>query len=161
VALPNRSQAEAIAARAAKFTLSLVALIVAILAGCGSDGGGNGTTPTGTAAAGNSTNETGEPAPDLSKSRPSRRDAEVQRNLERHLRQEAVVVAGGWTFADVEDVQVRGTQVTVETSLPPRRRDAAASLCLTARRFFLQGGQGQTAFDVVVAGRARATLGRC
>jgi hypothetical protein len=161
MAVPIGSQAEAIAARGARFTLALVALLMAIAAGCGDDGGGNGTTRAGTTAPGESTNEIGERAPDIAKSRPSRRDAEVQRNLERHLRQEAALVGGGWTFADVEDVQVRGTQVAIETSLPPRRRDAGASLCLAARRFFLQGGQGQTAFDVLISGRGRATLGRC
>ena len=70
-------------------------------------------------------------------------------------------MAGGWTVGDVEDVQVRGTRVAIKTGLPPRRRDAVLSLCLTARRFFLQGGQGQTAYDLVIAGRARETLGTC
>ena len=157
MALPIGSQAEAIAARAPRATLALAALLVAIVAGCGDDEGGAGTTQ----ADRNATNGIGEPAPDLAKSRPSRRDAETQRNLERHLKQEAAGVASGWTFADVEDVQVRSTRVPIKTSLPSRRRDAAASLCLAARRFFLQGGQGQTPYEVLIAGREGAALARC
>jgi hypothetical protein len=136
-------------------------LLVAIVAGCGGDDGATETTAPGTTPSGDSGRAVAEPAPDLAKSRPSRRDAEVQRNLERHLQQEAAVVSGGWTFGDVEDVQVRDTRVALKTGLPPRRRDAGLSLCLTARRFFLEGGQGQTAYDVVVAGRTGETLGRC
>jgi hypothetical protein len=154
MAVPLRTQAEAIA-RLAAIVLVLVVLLVA---GCGDD-----TTTRSTAEpSGTSTTETAEKAPDLGKeSRPSRRDTEVQRNLKRQLRQDAAVADGAWTFADVEDVQVRDTQVAIQTRLSPRRRDAAASLCLAVRRFFLKEGQGQTVFDVVVAGRARETLGRC
>ncbi|MGH2978659.1 MAG: hypothetical protein ACRDLQ_03360 [Solirubrobacterales bacterium] len=137
-----------------------MALLIAT-GGCGGGDGGTGTEPA-EPDLGTSEEASGEPAGDLAgESRPSRRDREVIRQLERHLRQEAVGVSGGWTFADVEDVQVRGTEVAIQTGLRPARRDAAASLCLAARRFFLEGGQGQTPYDVVVTGRQGAAFGRC
>ena len=135
-----------------------------LLAGCGGDGDDTtssapqGERPTAT------TNESApegipqEPAP---RSRPSRRDSELQRNLTRRLRQESLGGAAGWTAADVGDVRVRGTGVAIETRLRPARREAAAALCLTARREFLVGGQGQTPYDVVVAGRDGTTLAGC
>jgi len=135
---------------------------VLLVAGCGGDDKSTGSTEEQSGTSTTETTETTEQAPDLAReSRPSRRDAEVTRELERHLRQEAVGVASGWRFADVDDVQVRGTRVAIVTRLRPTRREAAGSLCLAARRFFLQGGQGQTAYGVVVAGRDGSALGRC
>ena len=148
----------------------VIVAVLGALAGCGGDDGGTVSTQSGPGAA-TSTEGSGrktgreEPGRELAgKGPPSRRDVQAKRELERALRQEALVGAGGvggWKFADVRDVRIRGTAVVIETRLGPRRRDAAASLCLAARRFFLQGGQGQTAYDVVVAGRAGSALGRC
>jgi hypothetical protein len=60
-------------------------------------------------------------------------------------------------------VLVRGSDVTIETGFGSKRAEAAASLCLAARRFFLKQGQGQvqTTYDIAVLGRAGATLARC
>ena len=137
-----------------------------LLAGCG--GGGDdaaSSAPQGERPATGTTTdqEAPEPIPQepAPQSRPSRRDSELQRDLTRRLRQESLGGAAGWTAADVEDVQVRGTGVAIETRLRPARREAAAALCLAARREFLVGGQGQTAYDVVVTGRDGATLAGC
>ena len=136
-----------------------------LLAGCGGDGDDTtSSAPQGERPSAATTNESApegipqEPAP---RSRPSRRDSELQRTLTRRLRQESLGGAAGWTAADVEDVRVRGTSVAIETRLRPARREAANALCLTARREFLVGGQGQTAYDVVVAGRDGEPLAGC
>lgn len=147
-------------------------LVGALLAlgGCGDDGGGQSTQAE--RNAGTTEGRAGQDAPaggaggarsqePASEARPSRRDVEMVRRLERHLRQQAAVESGGWTFADVEDVQVQGTGVLIETDLRPARRDAAASLCLTTRDFFLEGGQGQTPYQTLVTSRDGAALGRC
>jgi hypothetical protein len=121
------------------------------LAGCGGDenSGGAAKEPSGASAT-----QTTEPAPDIAaESKPSRRDAEVERDLERHLKQEAGL-ASGWTYADVEAVHVRGTRTVIETDLPPSRREAGASLCLAARRF-------SSTSDMTVTGAGRAIIGRC
>jgi hypothetical protein len=154
-----------------KAALLLLALLVAVAAGgCGGDDEGP-STPQGERNGGSSEESTpesgqpggyGRPAQNpAQESRPSRRDVEVNRQLERHLRQRAAGVSSGWRFADVEDVQVRGTSVAIQTRLGPARREAAASLCLAARRFFLQGGQSQTPYDVLVTGPDGSTLGMC
>ncbi len=78
---------------------------------------------------------------------------EVERDLKRHLKQEAGV-ASGWTYADVEAVHVRGTRTVIETDLPPSRREAGASLCLAARRF-------SSTSDLTVTGAGRTIIGRC
>jgi hypothetical protein len=144
----------------------LLAALVA-LGGCGdgdSEAGGSGDDTTTRqerdATAPQETTSTPEQAA-IEESPASRRDRELQRELERHLRQEAAGVSSGWTFADVEDVQVRATRVAIATRLRPARRDAAASLCLAARRFFLQGGQGQTPYDLLVTEPGGTALGRC
>jgi hypothetical protein len=147
MAVPVRPQAEAIARPSA----TAVALVVLVLAGCGGDQDSGGTTQE---RSGASDTQTPEPAPDLAaKSKPSRRDVEVERDLERHLKQEAGV-ASGWTYADVEAVHVRGTRTVIETDLPPSRREAGASLCLAARRF-------SSTSDMTVTGAGRAIVGRC
>jgi predicted small lipoprotein YifL len=158
VALPNRSQAEAIAAPALKALLVLVALVA--ISGCGDDD--TASTPTERDAP---TSAEDTRAPDreqlgFERAPRSRRDVEVERNLKRHLKQEAGV-ASGWTYADVEAVHVRGRRTVVETDLPPRRREAALSLCVAAHRFFLQGGQGQSTSGIIVTGAGRAIIGRC
>jgi hypothetical protein len=158
MALPNRSQAEAIAAPALKALVVLVAL--AAFSGCGDDD--TASTPTERDA---STTVEETRAPDRERSGieqapRSRRDVEVERNLQRHLK-EAAGVASGWTYADVEAVHVRGRRAVIETDLPPRRREAGASLCVAARRFFLQGGQGQNVSDMIVTGAGRTIIGRC
>jgi hypothetical protein len=84
---------------------------------------------------------------------------EAERSLKRHLKQEAGV-ASGWTYADVEAVHVRGRRTVIETDVPPRRREAGASLCLAARRFFQEGGQVPNT-ELVVTGTARTIIGRC
>ena len=93
--------------------------------------------------------------------RPTRRDTEVESQLERHLRQEAAGVASGWRFADVDAVHVRSTSVVIETRLGPGRREGATGLCLAARRFFEQGNQRQTPYDVLVRGRGDSALASC
>ena len=137
-----------------------------LLAGCGGDGDDPASTaPQGDRPSTGTT--TGEAAPERTpqdpapQSRPSRRDTELERDLTRRLRQKSLGGAAGWRSADVEDVRVRGTGVTVESRLGQARREAAASLCLTARREFLTGGQGQTAYDVVVTGRDGSALAGC
>ena len=93
---------------------------------------------------------------------PSRRDRALQRDLRRHLRQEGSTRSRGeWTYADVEDVRVRGRQVSISTVLGQHERGQAGSLCLAARRFFLAGGQGQTPFDVAVSTLAGTAVARC
>jgi hypothetical protein len=79
---------------------------------------------------------------------------EVERNLRRHLKQEAGL-AGGWTYADVEAVHVRGRRTVIETGLPPKRREAGLSLCVAARRFSAQ------ASEVIVTGSGRTIIGSC
>jgi hypothetical protein len=147
---------------------SVIAVLLAlIVAGCGGDGD-DATSPAqqGDRPSTATTTET-DAAPERApqetapESRPSRRDSELQRELIRRLRQESLGGAAGWRAADVRRVQVRGTSVTIQSRLGPARREAAAALCLTARRLFLTGGQGQTAYDVVVAGRDGSTLAGC
>jgi hypothetical protein len=84
----------------------------------------------------------------------SRRDVEMERDLRRHLKQEAAV-ASGWTYADVQAVHVRGRRTVVETDVPPRRREAGASICLAARRFYAR------ASEISVTGAGRTIIGRC
>ena len=129
----------------------VIALLALVLAGCGGDENSSGATEE---RGGASATRTTERAPDLeAKSKPSRRDAEVERDLERHLKEEASL-ASGWTYADVEAVRVRGTRTVIETDLPPGRREAGASLCLAARRF-------SSTSDTTVTGAGRAIIGRC
>jgi hypothetical protein len=138
--------------------------VALLLAGCGGDG--NDTT---TSAQPDSPPRTrSEPSPEqrlpqepAPESRPSRRDTEVQEGLARHLREESLGGAAGWRAADVGEVHVRATSVTIRTRLRPARRDAANALCLTARRYFLGGAQGQTAYDVLVTGRDSAPMAGC
>jgi hypothetical protein len=85
----------------------------------------------------------------------------VQRALARHLRDESLGGAAGWRAADVEEIHIRGTSVTIETRLRAARRDAAGALCLAARRYFAGGAQGQTAYDVLITGRDRAPVIGC
>jgi hypothetical protein len=137
----------------------LVALVA--ISGCGD--GDTASTPTERDASTTADEDTR--APDRERSGieqapRSRRDVEVERNLQRHLK-EAAGVASGWTYADVEAVHVRGRRAVIETDLPPRRREAGASLCVAARRFFLQGGQGQNVSDMIVTGTGRTIIGRC
>jgi hypothetical protein len=147
MAVPVRPQAEAITRPSA----IVIALVVLVLAGCGGDQNSGDATEE---RSGASDTQTTEPAPDLAaKSKPSRRDAEVERDLKRHLKEEAGV-ASGWTYADVEAVHVRGTRTVIETDLPPSRREAGASLCLAARRF-------SSTSDMTVTGAGRAIIGRC
>jgi hypothetical protein len=158
MALPNRSQAEAIAAPDLKALVVLVALVA--ISGCGDDD--TTSTPTerdAPASAQDSRGPDREP-PGFERAPRSRRDVEVERNLQRHLK-EAAGVASEWTYADVEAVHVRGKRAAIETDLSPRRRDAGVSLCFAARRFFLQGGQGQSTSGVIVTGAGRAIIGRC
>jgi hypothetical protein len=147
MAVPVRPQAEAITRPGA----IVIALVVLVLAGCGGDQNSGDATEE---RSGASDTQTTEPAPDLAaKSKPSRRDAEVERDLKRHLKEEAGL-ASGWTYADVEAVHVRGTRTVIETDLPPSRREAGASLCLAARRF-------SSTSDMTVTGAGRAIIGRC
>lgn len=152
----------------------LVVLAAAALtaAGCGGDGGNGGTGSdgsgtTGTAPAATTGPATPAPAPEQQadgerESRPSRQERSLRRDLERHLREEALTRSRGeWTFADIRDVEVRGRQIAVSTRLRGRRgREQASSLCLSAREFFLTGGQAQTAYDIVVTD-GRAALAAC
>jgi hypothetical protein len=146
----------------ARATLVLVALLTAV-AGCGGDDENSGSPKR---ADTTTSQESDVKSPEdlvedvAGEARPTRRDREVQRNLKRYLRQEELGGAGGWRFADVKDVQARSTHVAIDTRLPLRRREVAASLCQAARRFFLEGGQGQTAYDVVVGGRG-GIFARC
>ena len=147
MAVPVRTQVEAIARPSA----IVIALVVLVLAGCGGDQNSGGATEE---RSGASATQTTEPAPDLAaKSKPSRRDVEVERDLERHLKEEAGL-ASGWTYADIETVYVRGTRTVIETDLPPGRREAGASLCLAARRF-------SSTSDMTVTGAGRAIIDRC
>jgi hypothetical protein len=150
MAVPVRPQAEAIARPSA----TAVALVVLVLAGCGGDQDSGGTTQE---RSGASDTQTPEPAPDLAaKSKPSRRDVEVERDLKRNLKQEAGL-ASGWTFADIRAAQVRGRQVVIETRLKPGEREPASSLCLAVRRHF----QEQDPSSVIVSGRDRSALVEC
>jgi len=150
----------------------LVVLAAAALAvsSCGGDGGGDGngesnsTTGAPPATTGPATPT---PAPEQNPdrgqaSRPSPQERSLQRDLVRHLREEALTRSRGeWSFADVRDVVVRDRQVVVSTRLRGRRgREQASSLCLGAREFFLAGGQPQTPYDVVVTD-GRAALAAC
>jgi hypothetical protein len=136
----------------------LVALVA--ISGCGDDD--TATTPTEreAPAPAEGTRDVDREPSGFERAPRSRRDVEVERNLQRHLK-EAAGVASGWTYADVEAVHVRGKRTVIETDLPPRRREAGASLCGAARRFFLQDGQGQSTSDMVVTGDGRAIIGRC
>jgi hypothetical protein len=142
----------------------LVALLVAV-GGCGGDGGATGSTKPADTTTTAQESHTVESAEDLveeiaGEARPTRRDRDVQRDLERYLRQEELGGAGGWRFADVKEVQARATHVAIETRLRPARREAATSLCLAAQRFFGQSGQGQTPYNVIVGGRG-GILAKC
>ena len=143
----------------------LAAAAALAVAGCGGgDGdGGNSTATTETAPA-TARPATTTPAPEPPDgeraSRPSRRERSQQRDLERHLREEALTRSRGeWTFADIRSVEVRGRQVVVSTRLRGRRgREQATSLCFSTREFFLSAGQAQTPYDVVVTdGRTALT----
>ena len=146
MALPNRSQAEAITRPSA----IVITLVVLVLAGCGDDQSGGATEE----RSGASATQTTEAPPDLeAESKPSRRDVEVERDLERHLKQEAGL-ASEWTYADVEAVHVRGRRTVIETDLPSRRREAGASLCLAARGF-------ASTSEMTVTGAGGTIIGRC
>jgi len=147
----------------------LVVLAAAALAvcGCGGDDGNEGnsgaTTGTAPAATGPAITTPGpEQADGERESRPSRQERSLERDLVRHLREEALTRSRGeWSFADVRDVVVRDRQVVVSTRLRGRRgREQASSLCLGAREFFLAGGQPQTPYDVVVTD-GRQALAAC
>ena len=125
--------------------------MVLVLAGCGDNQSGGGAPEE---RRGASATQTTEPPPDLeAESKPSRRDVEVERDLERHLKQEAGL-ASEWTYADVEAVHVRGRRTVIETDLPPRRREAGASLCLAARGF-------ASTSEMTVTGAGGTIIGRC
>lgn len=148
----------------------LAAAGVLASAGCGGDGGSNGNSGdrTGTTATAPATTAPAPTAPETEQgdgereSRPSHQERSLQRDIERHLREEALTRSRGeWTFADVRGVEVRGRQVTVSTRLRGRRgREQASSLCLSARELFLAGGQAQTPYDVFVTD-GRAALAAC
>jgi hypothetical protein len=150
---------------------ALVVLAAAALAvsGCGGDGGGDGSGG-GNSTAGAPPATTGPPtttpAPEQADGerelRPSPQERSLRRDLERHLREDALTRSRGeWTFADVRDVEVRDRQVMVSTRLRGRRgREQASSLCLSTREFFLAGGRAQTPYDVVVTD-GRAALAAC
>ena len=145
----------------------LAAAAALAVAGCGGgDGDGeNSTATTGTAPA-TAGPATTTPAPEQADvdhaSRPSRQERSLQRDLERHLREEALTRSRGeWTFADIRSVEVRGRQVVVSTRLRGRRgREQATSLCFSTREFFLSAGQAQTPYDAVVTD-GRTTLAAC
>lgn len=164
VAVPVRTQAEAIAWTHPKAATALAVLLLA-LAGCGDGerGGGDSTTST-NAEQVTTEEEHSSGLVDLDDvagdARPTPRDRDVQREIKRFLREEALGGAGGWRFADVKEVQARATQLAIDTRLRPARREAAASLCLAARRFFLRNGQGQTPYNVIVGGRG-GILAKC
>ena len=149
---------------------ALVVLAAAALAvsGCGAsdgnDGNGGGTTGTAPAATGPAITTPGpeQQADGERAPRPSPQERSLQRDLGRHLREEALTRSRGeWSFADVRDVVVRDRQIVVSTRLRGRRgREQASSLCLSAREFFLAGGQPQTPYDVVVTD-GRAALAAC
>jgi hypothetical protein len=133
--------------------------------GCGSDDGASGSTKPADTTTTSQGPHAVESAEDLveevaGEARPTRRDREVQRDLERYLRQQELGGAGGWRFADVKEVQARATYIAIETRLRAARREAAMSLCLAAQRFFLQSGQGQTPYNVLVGGRG-GILAKC
>lgn len=141
---------------------ALLAAVGLLAAGCGGDDGGNGaastanstTSTTGAGAAGQASPDPtpARPAEGERESRPSRQERSLQRDMERHLREEALTRSRGeWTFADIRSVEVRGRQVVVSTRLRGRRgREQASSLCLSARELFLSAGQAQTPYDVLV-----------
>jgi hypothetical protein len=171
LAVPIRAQAEAIARTAAKAAATLAVLLLA-LGGCGDSGGaqsgGASTTATsgqGTTGHGTSEEESSEGGHiDLDDvagdAQPTRRDLSAQRDVKRYLRQQELGGAGGWRVTDVKEIQARATQLAIDTRLGPARRDAALSLCLAAQRFFLQNGQTQTPYNVVVGGRG-GILAKC
>ena len=144
--------------RPALVVLAAAAALAA--AGCGGDGGNSGDTAetTGTAPATSgpapTTPAPGQGASSERGSRPSRQERSLQRDLERHLREEALTRSRGeWTFSDIRSVEVEGRQVVVSTRLGGRRgREQATSLCFAARQFFFAQGQAQTPYDVVVTG---------
>ena len=76
----------------------------------------------------------------------SRRDVDVERDLRRHLK-DAAGLASEWTYADVEAVHVRGRRTVIETDLPPRRREAGASLCIAAQRFSVREARADPRHD--------------
>jgi hypothetical protein len=158
VALPIRSQAEAIAAPVVKALVVLVAL--GAISGCGDDDTTSTPTERNAPASAEDTRAPDREQSGFEQAPRSRRDVEVKRNLKRHLKQ-AAGVAGEWTYADVEAVHVRGRRTVIETDLAPRRREAALSLCVAAHRFFVQGAQGQNTSDVIVTGPGRTIIGRC
>jgi hypothetical protein len=172
VAVPIRAQAEAIARTAAKLATALAVLFLA-LAGCGDDGGGRsgGDSTSATHSEHRRTEQGTTPEEEHSgghfdvedvagEARPTRRDRSVQRDVKRYLRQQELGGAGGWRFTDVKEIQARATQLAIDTRLGPARREAAMSLCLAAQRFFLQSGQGQTPYNVLVGGRG-GILAKC
>jgi hypothetical protein len=144
--------------RPALVVLAAAAALAA--AGCGGDGGNGGdaaeTTGTAPATSGPAptTPAPGQGASSERETRPSRQERSLQRDLDRHLREEALTRSRGeWTLADIRSVQVEGRQVVVSTRLRGRRgREQASSLCLAARQYFLAQGQAQTPYDVAVTG---------
>jgi hypothetical protein len=148
LAAPLRSQA-----RASWKALAIVAALL-VLSGCGDDEDQRSapTQPT-TVTTGdeNGLDARKEPAT-VDRAAPTRRERPLQRDLARHLEQEARTRSRGeWTAADIEAVSVRGTEVVVATRLRGARgREQAASICVSAREFFLSGGRTQTPYDVVV-----------
>jgi len=170
VAVPIRAQAEAIARTAPKAAAALAVLLLA-LAGCGDSGGaqssGDSMTTThsehSTTGQGTTEEEHSEGHFDVEdvagEARPTRRDRDVQRDVKRYLRRPELG-GTGWRIADVKEIQARATQLAIDTRLGPARREAAASLCLAAQRFFLQNGQTQTPYNVLVGGRG-GILAKC
>jgi hypothetical protein len=172
VAVPIRAQAEAIARTVAKAATTLAVLLL-VLAGCGDSGGAQSSVDSTTAthsehgATGHGTSE--EESSEgghfdvdevAGEAQPTRRDLSAQRDVKRYLRQQEVGGAGGWRITDVKEIQARATQLAIDTRLGPARRDAALSLCLAAQRFFLQNGQTQTPYNVLVGGRG-GILAKC
>jgi len=131
----------------------VVLLALVAIAGCGGDEDGSTPTERDTPASAQDTAAPEREPSGFERAPRSRRDVEAERDLERHLKQEAAV-ASGWTYADVEAVHVRGTRTVIETDIPPSRREAGASLCLAARSF-------SSTSDLTVTGTGRSIIGRC
>jgi hypothetical protein len=136
----------------------LVALVA--ISGCGDDDAPSTPTQRDAPASAQDTRAPDREPSGFERAPRSRRDVEVERNLQRHLK-EVAGVASEWTYADVEAVHVRGKRTVIETDLPPRRREAGASLCVAAHRFFAQGGWGRSTSDMIVTGAGRTIIGRC